>query len=73
VSLMVEMTGEMVGEPTMSNVIPQYLSDKCIAYFGNDHWFFVKHPALNYECPYIWLKNGRDVKVIENLLAKDSR
>jgi hypothetical protein len=46
---------------------------KCIEYFGNDEWMFVRHPALGYICPWRWIKEGGGIARVEAALAKDTR
>lgn len=40
-------------------------------FYGQDKWLYIKHPNLNYISPIQWIKEGKDISVIENLLAQE--
>lgn len=58
----------MILEKEMSN-IPEDLLSLCVSYFGNDNWFYIKHPKLNYESPIRLLQ--QDVNLVREVLKKD--
>ena len=53
--------------------IPEKLLNTCKEYFnGQDTWFYICHPALGYSSPYAWLRQGKDLKTIEDLLNTET-
>lgn len=44
---------------------------KVVNYFGSNHWCFIKHPNLNYECPYIFYKKNKNISKIEQVFNND--
>jgi len=48
------------------------LKKQCIAYFGNERWLYIRHPKLNYVCPYRYIKTIVDIEVVRKLLEEDT-
>jgi hypothetical protein len=48
------------------------LCDRCRKLFnGEDIWMCIRHPALNYESPLGWIRSGKAIETVENLLSKE--
>lgn len=52
--------------------IPQYLIQQIeeTGFLDPEMWFFIKHPELDYQCPYQFLKQGK-VREVEDLIKKE--
>ena len=55
--------------------IPQHLFDriKALGFADVTHWFYIKHPALNYESPIRCIWNNEEDRVIEAIKYEEKR
>jgi hypothetical protein len=47
------------------------IREKVLKNFGNMDWFFVKHPSLNYICPFVWIMKGGNLCKIKEILDRE--
>lgn len=57
----------------VKSMIPKDLKDLIYSYFGNDSWFYIRHPKLYYECPYWFLRrNPNRVDLVREIAIFDT-
>jgi hypothetical protein len=50
------------------------LCDRCRQlFYGSEDWMGIRHPALGYESPLGWIRSGKPIETVEELLTKEEK